>query len=354
MSYCSQTGFNKGARHLKRFLLKTVMALAIAAVPPGVSGESPAVKQPVDTLPSIVGSFRDFWSAAKGEPFQRQMALWDSYVEGPRKALYRSVVWESRNHPGWQQQRAGMLRPRFGSYKEIGGEIPGEAAKIQAALRSQAGRFRQLFPQMRANPRVVIVLAPNFDAKSGVLPDGSPVLALAVDTLCLEHANLSILLPHELFHLYDAEHAGVRNDGVMPNTHLTLPLFAEGLAVYVSTVVAPGHGDGDYLLQPNLGALSNSRLPEAARDFLVDAEAMTLDPESHRVSEGFARWFMGSRTRAQADWPNRAGYWLGLNVIRELRNKYSLQEMASWPPATAQRKVRQVLEDMAQGTQGAG
>lgn len=297
--------------------------------------------------PAMSVAFAAFWTAARGKPFAEQEALWNRYIEGPRENLYRSVVWEVRDDPHWQESREQMLKVRFAEYPRLGAEIPAEERAIQTQLRAQTGRFRQLFPGAAGAPRAVIVLAPNFDAKSGVLPDGTPVLTLAADSLALEKADLRILLPHELFHLYDAEHASVQNDGVMPDTRLTLPLFAEGLATYVSSVASPGYSDGQYLFQSDLGALPGSRLQQAARDFLQVADTLTIDPAAHQTSPLFERWFEGSNRRLNGGYPNRAGYWLGLNVIRRLRRTHSLQQLASWSPAEAQRNTRAALVAMA-------
>jgi hypothetical protein len=297
---------------------------------------------------TITASFDAFWTAAQGKPFPQQEALWNRYIEGPRAALYRAVVWEVRDNPNWRTSRRQMLQARFAQYPRIAARIPAEAADIETQLRTQTGRLRSLFPGAAAVPRAIIVLAPDFDSKSGVLPDGTPALALAVDTLALESADLRILLPHELFHLYDAEHAGIENDGVMPDTRLTLPLFAEGLATYVSSMASPGHSDGQYLLQSDLGKLPPSRLQRAARDFLQAAGTMTIDPATHGMSPLYSRWFESDRKPLNPGYPNRAGYWLGLNLIRQLRGTYSLRQLASWPPAEAQRKTRAALAAMAQ------
>ncbi|MDE2050550.1 MAG: hypothetical protein KGJ72_05980 [Gammaproteobacteria bacterium] len=303
----------------------------------------------VDGAPGpITASFAAFWAAARGKPFPRQEVLWDEYIEGPRASLYRSVVWEARDNPRWQESRRLMLRARFAQYPQIASGIPAEANDIEAQLGAQTAEFRKLFPGAGTAPRAVLVLAPDFDSKSGVLPDGTPVLALAVDTLAMEKADLRILLPHELFHLYDAQHAGLRNDGVMPDTRLTLPLFAEGLATYVSSVASPGCSDGQYLLQSNLDSLPPSQLRAAARDFLRVANTLTIDPKAHGISPLYARWFEGSKAPLNPGYPNRAGYWLGLNLIRQLRRTYSLQQLASWPPGEAQRKTRAALAAMAQ------
>lgn len=326
--------------------MHAVFAILIGTM---ISGAPPVLAATrAESAPSMTDSFASFWAAAQGKPFMEQEGLWNRYIEDPRKRLYRSVVWEVRDNPSWQQNKDEMLKGRFARYPAIASRIPAEAADIEAQLGIQAERLRKLFPAASAMPRAVIVLAPNFDSKSGVLPDGTPVLALAADTLALENANLRILLPHELFHLYDAEHAGVKNDGVMPNTRLTLPLFEEGLATYVSSVASPGYSDGQYLFQSDLGRLPSSRLRAAARDFLRVAESMTIDPQAHHMAPQYARWFEGARTSLNPGYPNRAGYWLGLHLIRRLRRTYSLQQLSSWTPAEAEAKARGALMTMAQ------
>ncbi len=290
-------------------------------------------------------AFGTFWDRARGQPFPTQLRLWDQLVEAPRRRLYAEAVWEIRLHPDWRARRERMLRARFAAYPRLAGEVETEARALEATLPGQLARFRTLFPDAPGLPRIEVVLAPTFDAKSGLLPDGRPVLLLAADSLALERADLGILLPHELFHLYHAARAGIRNDGVMPGATVRLPLFAEGLATYVSSVLAPGRPDGQLLLQDDLGALPADRLPEISRRFLADAEAPAADP-AH--PEAFRRWFNVS-PGGRSDLPDRAGYWLGLQLVRELRRTTPLAELAAWPPARAEAETLKTLERLARG-----
>jgi len=322
--------------------------LSVAAMTMAVSFPAVAGSQSGDSTPPIDQSFTAFWQEAKDKPFVEQEALWDKFIEEPREAVYQSVVWEVRNHPDWKQGKEKLLRARFDKYQSMGQDIPEGVHAITAALDVQSKRFAQYFGTS-GQPRAVVVLAPHFDAKSGIMPNGEPVLALAADTLILEKASLDIVLPHELFHLWDAEHSGITNDGVMPDTHLLLPLFEEGLATYVSTVVSPGHTDGEYLLQNDLGALPEAKLPEVAKRFLLDSDVLTIDPAKHKTSKTFGRWFQAGQTQFQADLPNRSGYWLGLHTIRVLRRSHSLNEIASWSPQKAEVETRVALDTLASG-----
>lgn len=295
------------------------------------------------SAPSIDTPFEAFWRAAAGQPFVRQEQLWDRLIEGPRHDLYASIVWEQQHHPDWRIRKQRLLRTRFAHYPRLAPHLCTETRELQAALAKQQVRFRRLFVDAATHPSVAIVLAPNFDAKSGVLPDGTPVLAFAVDSLWLERANLDIVVPHELFHLYHAQHAGIRNDGVMPGADLTLPLFEEGLATYVSGRLAPGHSDGELLLQDDLGAIPLHQLPVVARRFLADAHAKAIDP-AH--PQAFRRWFNAAATPYQSDLPNRTGYWLGLQLIRQLRKTWSLAQIAAWSPAQAEAHTLAALNQL--------
>jgi hypothetical protein len=296
-------------------------------------------------VPPIASSFDTFWRAAQGRPLVEQMKSWDRDIETPRRDVYASVVWESQDHPDWAATKQRLLYARFAMYPQIATGVAGEISALQSTIATQVPRFRQLFPDASSNPPVRVLLAPNFDAKSGVLADGTPVLAFAADSLLLENADLNIVVPHELFHLYHAQHAGIRNDGVMPGVPLTIPLFEEGLATYVSGELSPGHKDGELLLQSDLGGISETRLPEIAQRFLVDARDNAIDPE-HPGS--YKKWFNAAATPYQADLPNRSGYWLGLQLVRHLRKTYSLAEIASWTPAQADTKVMSALRQLSQ------
>jgi hypothetical protein len=291
--------------------------------------------------PSITTSFSEFWSAAKGKPFLQQEHAWNRNVEATRRDIYDSVVWEKQHDPYWQARRQIWLKARFAKYPALAADIPIEVHALRDAIAKQSACFKTLFPDAGAHPPVTILLAPNFDAKSGVLSDGKPVLAFAADSLLLEHAQLDVVVPHELFHLYHAQHAGIRNDGVMPDATLTLPLFAEGLATYVSGELAPGHTDGELLLEDELGGIRADRLPEIARRFLVDARSKAIDTEHPEV---FKRWFNAAPKPYQQGLPNRAGYWLGLQVIRYLRHTYTLAQIAAWSPAQAEAQVMAALQ----------
>ncbi|KRF02085.1 hypothetical protein ASG87_11415 [Frateuria sp. Soil773] len=328
--------------------MRGYLAAACLALLAGTgSADTPDMSAGMQYMPPVAAQFYTFWRQAYGRPFAEQERLWDRLVEAPRRDLYASVVWERHDEAARRRQ----LQRRFAAYVELAPRILLGTQNLIASVAAQNERFRRLFPGADAEPPVEVVLAPGFDAKSGVRGDGRPVLALAVDSLLLERADLDVVLPHELFHLYHAEHAGIRNDGAMPGADLTLPLFEEGLATYVSSQLAPGRSDGQWLLQDELGTIAPQRQADIARRFLADASARAVDP-AH--PEAFRRWFNAGARPYQDGLPNRTGYWLGLQLVRRLRQEHDLAEIAAWPPAQAMRRTREALRAMAAASPGGG
>ena len=293
--------------------------------------------------PSVAASFATFWRAAKGRPLAQQLEAWDRDIEAPRRDLYAAVVWEASRHQDWQARKRRFLQARFAAYPELAVDIPAEERTLRRVLDQQIPRFHRVFPDADLNLPIEWLLAPNFDAKSGVLADGRPMLVFSVDSVSLKKAALDIVVPHELFHLYHAKHAGFSNDGVMPGVALTVPLFEEGLATYVSSQLSPGHDDGALLLQADLGDIPASRLAEVARRFLADARFKAIDGEH---PDAFKKWFNAAAAPYQRDLPNRTGYWLGLQLIRHFRRTYTLPEIAAWTPAQADARVRLALAEL--------
>jgi hypothetical protein len=328
---------------MKQFSLLPVAIGAFIALT--VSNSAAAETAGFRSTPSILLSFQKFWAAAHGQAFSQQEADWDKYIEKPRAAFYKQVVWQANIYPNWKAERRTFLQARFSLYPRTAGRIVEQARALETDIPVYVAKFKELFPNAPAHPAVYVVLAPNFDAKSAVLPDGTPVLVFSVDQLTLERANLSIVLPHELFHFYNAIHAGIKDDGVMPDANLSLPLFAEGLATYVSTAISPEYTDCQYLMQQSLCELPDADLPEIAQRFLVDANAEVIDPGNNGAA--YLRWFAAGTEQRQTGLPNRTGYWLGLHVIREVLRTHSLQQVASWSPAVAQQKTRAELEQLA-------
>src|SRR5215469_8559154 len=117
-----------GASTMTKWLLSALLSgLALPAL-----GITTAASDTPST--SIAGSFKTFWHAAQGLPFEQQETLWDRYIEQPRQELYDWVVWEKRDYPGWQKEKDYALKARFAAYAKMGDQIPAAAASLDDAI----------------------------------------------------------------------------------------------------------------------------------------------------------------------------------------------------------------------------
>jgi hypothetical protein len=234
------------------------------------------------------------------------------------------------------------LEKRFAAYASSFAEIDRAFRRFPARVEVEVARFKTLIPDLPANLSIVAAPSPTFDAKSALLggESGTVVLAFAVDTLVLEHADLDLIFPHELFHAYHAQKRRFLNDGVMADATLPIPLWEEGLATYVSSLLNPTATDGQLLLDPTLENVSKSDLAWLAARFEEQAGERVL--LSGRT-DTFKLWFSVGPKRIRDDLPNRCGYLLGLHVARLLARDHELRAMIDWPPTTAREKVLATL-----------
>jgi hypothetical protein len=295
---------------------------------------------------SLAEDAAKFLAAAQGKPLEEQVALWDQFIEAPHAQLYAQVVWETASHSDATARKARILAQRLPAYAAIGADLPRAFDRIERFALMEVPRFRERFADAPSDVPIYLTLSPTFDAKGAILADPTPrvVLAFGVDSVVLFHDDLGIVFPHELFHVYHATVAGFLNDGVMPGTDLSTPLWGEGLATYVSSLFRPDAGDGNLLMQESLGDVPASQVPDLARAFLRDAGSRAVDRDHPEV---FARWFQGGGPSVTPTTPNRAGYLLGLHVVRLIARTMPLEQMVHWRPAEAREPVLAALHSLA-------
>jgi hypothetical protein len=141
-----------------------------------------------------------------------------------------------------------------------------------------------------------------------------------------------ILVAHETAH---ALHQIVRQ-GHWRDTSVLHRLFEEGLATLSSAVARTDHADGDYLwFAPGFDGWVRDC---AAAWPVIRNDLLAAAPDS---SAAIAALFHAGRSHRQL--PDRSGYYAGLKVLRELKSRYSLNELIAWSANRATDEVRRSL-----------
>jgi hypothetical protein len=295
---------------------------------------------------SCEDNFRKSWVAAETKGPEEKIRLWDRLIEAPHQKIYDLAVWEKSVRPHWAETKTKALAARLERMPELYEKVIAEFGTVEKALPLQEKRLRRALPKYRRNFPMFLLVAPNFDAKSALTSSDpeSVALVLSADSLAEEHANLAVLLPHELFHAYHALVSGFFNDGVIPDTSISVPLWEEGLATYLSGLVNTGTPDADLLLDEKLGKVTDADFRWLAAKFLEMKAAKTLNPTP---SDAFKRWFSAGVPKLREGLPNRCGYLLGLRVVRELARRHDLEEMIHWTPAEIESRIGPALRSLA-------
>lgn len=337
-------------------MIKTYKFISILWLSTGLFGcvHSQVTVQPRPAEESQIISFQKdlkiFWGKAVGQPFEAQLKLWDLYVEAPHQDFYDSVVWEKKYNSDWSARKRRQLLVVFSKYEKLMPTMQANFTAFQRTIEAQLNKFEEMFPEPKLNVPVYAALSPNFNGRGATLSvPGKPdqtILAFSMDMISSRKDSMEILFPHELFHIYHFQVTGITQDGQMTDGKLTLPLWEEGLATYVSGQMSPGHSDGDLLMDPDLGSVPASRLAALAKKFLLQAEEKAFDSKKPEI---YRSWFNVGKDKVASDLPNRCGYILGLYIVRTVVKTHSLSELTRWDPVEIHRQVKIALKEIAGG-----
>ena len=208
------------------------------------------------------------------------------------------------------------------------------AADLPQQLDEANKRFIKTFPDMQWSGDIYVMASGYcFTGRSQTI-QGRGALLFGVDGIAsMGKKDLIPGMHHELFHRYHREFFAFEASSAYP---LWTALWAEGMATYVAELLNPSASEID-LAQVPLGMVRqvNDRRGQLAADFLRRFESTT---------ENDGKLYFNDINSKDELVPARAGYQLGILVIRELSKEYSIQTMAHWSQTEAKPKIHAALK----------
>ena len=298
---------------------------------------------------NLGSEFERFWKVAKDQSFEKQLSIWNEVVEKHHQSFYNSIVWQNPTNPKWEERKIRQLKKYFALFPKIYSEVAYNFDHFDEVLAAQIERYKKTFPDAKFDLSIYAAPTATFNGKGGEGGDGGDdlgktVLAFGIDVLTERHDNPDVLYSHELFHIYHTDKIGVNEQVFLSEGKLTLPLWLEGLATYVSEVMNPNAKASEVLMAEDLTKVSPNDISWLAKEFLKEAEEKAFD-EKH--PEIYKRWFAIGTGSVRKDLPERSGYLLGLKVVEHLAKKNSLSEMVNWKIGTVHQEVRKALAELA-------
>lgn len=311
------------------------------------SSTSPNKDKTVSTTYTVINlgkEFDAFWEKAKSKPFEEQVKIWDEVVEAPHQDLYDSLVYSKKYSKDWPEKKTRRLK---GFFAVLPHEY--EATKkvfdgFENTVAEQIKKYSAKFPDSKFTNKIYAVPGATFNGKANELSQTKEtVLAFGINIMIEIDDDPDVLYSHELFHIYHHNRLNIDEKTYDEKGKLTLPLWMEGLAVYVSKEMNPSKGDDKVFMSKDLPKVPQKDIRWMAEDFLKNADAKSYD-EKH--PEIYQNWFnFGKQIRK--DIPTRAGYLLGYHVVKELGKKYSSYEMAGWDLDKMHKEVKSTLAQLS-------
>lgn len=177
----------------------------------------------------------------------------------------------------------------------------------------------------------------SFDGGTRMI-EGEPALLFGVDGIAFFHPpenDLAPLIHHELFHIHHGFQLEATGAEPMETTVAQM-LWVEGLATFVSHALNPDASWSELLLSDAMIRDTDARLPELAAE--LAGNLTSTDPGL------IADYFVGgSGDRV----PDRCGYYIGMRVAEQLRQRHTLNELATLHGANLDAEVEAALRELA-------
>jgi hypothetical protein len=315
----------------RSLLLKAAAALLTVGLPtvlrahPG--DDAPRPDSEGYRIINLMPTFWKFWEKAEKRSRADKIRLFREMLVTPNAAVFEDAVPSAANDE------------QLGNYLEnLGALIPGMrtlSERLGRELPAYRATFQQAFPDMAWKGDVYFLPSGmHFDGAVREI-SGKATLLFGLDMIAHlqgEKGNLAPLFHHELFHLY---HRTVNPDCFRQPT-LLMPLWTEGLATLVSQRLNPGATQGELLLPASLVDRCNATLPRLATEL---RQKLGSDQR-----QDFLDFFDGSSKRN--DVPARAGYYLGLLLVRDVGSRMPLTDMARLSGDALRREVEIALRHL--------
>jgi hypothetical protein len=282
------------------------------------------------TIHDLTPDFWRFWDAAQKQPTARQAQLWQEIYVAPHQRVFDDLATPCKDQFDADWFRANYLK----DLPQLVPAIRSMVADLPRQLDEANRRFVKSFPDMRWSGDVYVMAAGFcFNGRAQKI-QGRDAMLFGVDTMAaLGQKDLIPTMHHELFHRYHRQFFEFEGSSGYP---LWTTLWAEGLATYVAEELNPSASETDLGMVPlGMARKVDDRRAELAADFLRRFES---------TAEQDATVYFNDANSQDAFVPARAGYQLGVLVVRDLLKRESLQTMARWSRVEARPRIRTALE----------
>ena len=293
-----------------------------------------AISSDLDNLHDLIPSFRQYLSISAGKSNAKRVELFKERVVPTYPEFYEAKF--SR----WKKNKVNVdanIIDNIEHLLESKERFESVAQGLRGNLEKSIESFKKSFPDMRFNFPIYLLYSLG-EMNGGTRTFGGKLhLLFGIDGITLfrwKNQNQIPFFHHELFHVYHYQ-KGYQGE------KLSDSLWTEGLATYVSKKLNPKASNQELLLDDIL-----IREGERKRDRLREYISARLEVESE--TDYSALFLMDSKH----EWiPERAGYYLGYLVAKDVNERIPLEKMVSLKSDQALIEMRKALKNIASTNQ---
>jgi hypothetical protein len=307
-----------------------ICCLVLAAVCPALGGNAAADLPVSDLIPELF----NFLSTAPKDKEERAK-LFAQLVIQPHPEIYSRPDVFRTDLPALELYLDGLA-----SYLPA---IQLIHERIEAQRTSIEAKFLNAFPDFKISKARLYLMLSLFRFDGKIPHDNPRMLLLGLDGIAKFHgadAQLSVILSHELFHVYHFQVNPLPYD--TDNIPLYRLIWQEGLATYVSQALNPDASLSDVLLDPRLASEGPGRIAGMSASLLRDLTSVDDLTAGRYLSY-----------RGVGPTPSRMGYLIGYEMVKKAATDHSLADLARLRDGALLELVRAQTQALASGTPNA-
>ncbi|MBP7934528.1 MAG: hypothetical protein KA354_07745 [Phycisphaerae bacterium] len=259
-------------------------------------------------------------------------AQWNELLEGKYPDFFNQVIYRNLTGDDLAAYKAQIIDqfwneivPQLNTLKQT------SSTAVQRVLDGRTS-FKNLFADFAPQTDYYLTVAFSFHGKAVDL-NGQTILALGLENYAPNEPELDITIAHEQYHLYHFT-------TFSPSGGLYRGVWTEGMAVYASEQVIPGHEMTEYL------GFTTERITQM-HDLFDDLTQDILN-NMGTTDQTIKRAYLGAEDNET--WiPPGSGYYIGYYLVQELVEQgNTLATMTRWDADTVYGQMQDTLPTLEQ------
>ncbi len=269
-----------------------------------------------------------YWDGAKDLSAEEKYQAWVGAIEDPHRVFYDTIIFGGMGGPADAAARRAMVDRFLATLPARIEGLRACAGSMDKEIRSTYTRLRASFPGFPAAPEYYLAVSLG-TSDGGVRPlAGRFICYFGVDVVSdRTEVRRQALITHESMHLYQfsrlmptltARYGDLPLFELIPKMGVGPMLFIEGQAIRATEELCPDAGL--YAVYEQLIPDIRKKMPQLVDGLLAARDVLSMDVYKKYFADPNEDPFV----------PEKAAYYMGYLIVKELEKQTSLDEMFQW------------------------